>query len=79
MQLDKPLIIVHRQGMREDENTIQYLQDRNRCYLIEWEEVMDLQFHEKLLAKLNSQIDESVDKGDQIHAIVEYILKELGD
>ncbi|GGH86869.1 hypothetical protein GCM10007096_35570 [Pullulanibacillus pueri] len=40
---------------------------------------MDLQFHEKLLAKLNSQIDESVDKGDQIHAIVEYILKELGD
>ncbi|GGH84248.1 UDP-N-acetylglucosamine transferase subunit ALG13 [Pullulanibacillus pueri] len=79
LQSDKPLIIVHRRGMNEDENTIQYLQDRNRCYLIDWEEVMDLQFDEKLLATLNSQIDESVDKGDQIHAIVEYILKELGD
>ncbi|WP_148630538.1 glycosyltransferase family protein [Bacillus sp. E214] len=33
-----PLLLVNRQSMREDQNTIQYLKERNLCKTIEWDD-----------------------------------------
>lgn len=39
----KPLLILRRSGMQEDANTIEYLQRRNLCRLLEWDEISGLE------------------------------------
>lgn len=38
----KPLLILNRSGMQEDANTIQYLQNKNLCRLLEWDDISNL-------------------------------------
>lgn len=39
---NKPLLIIDRKGMSEDQNTIQFLKDNNLCNLITWEELQSI-------------------------------------
>lgn len=39
---NKPLLIINRKGMSEDQNTIRFLKDNNLCNLITWEELQNI-------------------------------------
>ncbi|EOP63535.1 glycosyltransferase [Bacillus cereus] len=39
---NKPLLIINRKGMSEDQNTIRFLKDNNLCNLITWEELQSI-------------------------------------
>lgn len=41
----KKLFVINRQGMREDQNTIEFLQKHNLCELITWEQLQSLPIH----------------------------------
>lgn len=55
VSFNKPLILVSRNHMREDQNTIDYLKARNRCEMVEWEKLKDYQLKHELLNHLERQ------------------------
>jgi len=57
VQADKPLLILDRKNMREDQNMIHYLKERNRCHLLSWSEIPRFEITEDLLHKLNKQVE----------------------
>ncbi|PGE18772.1 hypothetical protein COM64_13140 [Bacillus toyonensis] len=65
---NKPLLIINRKGMSEDQNTIQFLKDNNLCNLINWEELQSI------------DIGRYMDKQDsiyqnEVHTIVSHIFE----
>jgi uncharacterized protein (TIGR00661 family) len=51
----KPLLILDRNEMNEDKNTISYLQDINHVNTFKWDELSDLVINPSLLEELNRQ------------------------
>ncbi|MDF2911580.1 MAG: hypothetical protein K0Q56_2461 [Sporolactobacillus laevolacticus] len=51
----KPLILVTRDDMQEDKNTIHYLQNNGGCSLVEWEELREFEVTSDLKRKLEKQ------------------------
>lgn len=76
----KPLILVTRDSMQEDINTIAYLQKLKRGELVDWKDIREFQITEKLLKKMKEQINKDREKYsekvvneivDEIHSIIE--------
>ncbi|ADU31900.1 hypothetical protein [Evansella cellulosilytica] len=69
---NKPLILINRSHMQEDANTINFLMERKRCMLIEWEELFDLRLTDEKWLDLSKQM--SVEKVDnQLNKLVDSI------
>nr|WP_240343970.1 glycosyltransferase [Paenibacillus sp. SYP-B3998] len=65
----KPVFIINRNGMQEDSHTIRYLQERNLCKLIEWEDVPVMSIEPSLLSeqqRKRRQIIPSLDHKSEI-------------
>ncbi|WP_226581110.1 glycosyltransferase family protein [Halobacillus litoralis] len=52
---NKPLVILDRNNMSEDNNTVKYLRDNNHLMLLSWEEIKSLKIDSKLLNTLQEQ------------------------
>lgn len=65
---NKPLLIIDRKGMSEDQNTIQFLKDNNLCNLITWEELQSIDI-EKYIDTQNSIYQ------NEVHNIVSHIFE----
>lgn len=71
----KPLILVTRDNMQEDINTIEYLQKIKRCELVDWKNMREFQITEKLLKKIKEQISKDREECSEkvVHAVVDEI------
>ncbi|MGR9048641.1 glycosyltransferase family protein [Halobacillus faecis] len=69
----KPLIVLNRINMREDNNTINYLKDKKHIMLLTWEEIINLKVEAKLLEALRKQ--KSSDNQNDLHLIGRKILE----
>ncbi|MGE6754746.1 hypothetical protein ACQKFO_15060 [Rossellomorea sp. NPDC071047] len=75
-----PLLIIDRQSMKEDRNTISFLKERNLCKTISWEELKGLRVEEMFINEIKhqlcgvqkNQLNEIIDKINelvQLHTI----------
>lgn len=55
INLDKPLIVLNRSNMEEDQNTIQYLRKHQRAEIMDWSELKKFTVNESILQKLYNQ------------------------
>jgi UDP-N-acetylglucosamine transferase subunit ALG13 len=77
---NKPLILVTRQKMQEDKNTIEYLKNNGGCELVEWEAMKEFEITADLLERLNKQKQRlGVDSEEVITAIVDEICGVLSE
>lgn len=60
ISFNKPLILVTRDHMREDQNTLDYLRTRNRCKLVEWQKLKDWRLTPRILDNLEKQREKKV-------------------
>ncbi|WP_212935758.1 hypothetical protein [Bacillus hominis] len=65
---NKPLLIINRKGMLEDQNTIQFLKNNNLCNLITWEELRGVDIG-RYMDTPNSKYQ------NEVHTIVSYIFE----
>ncbi|SFG75374.1 glycosyltransferase [Sporolactobacillus nakayamae] len=74
ISFNKPLILVTRQKMQEDKNTIEYLKNNSGCELVEWEAMNEFEITAEVLERMKKQKQSAgVDSEDVINAIVEEI------
>ncbi|WP_462410391.1 glycosyltransferase [Neobacillus sp. Marseille-QA0830] len=52
---NKPLIVLNRNHMEEDQNTIQYLKEHQRAQTMEWQEIKNLIIEKNLLMQVDNQ------------------------
>lgn len=72
----KPLLLIYRQKMKEDQNTVQYLKEKKRCHTIEWTEFEKIYLDESFIKKIrNSQHLNGIQ--DSLSEIVKGILTVL--
>lgn len=55
IQANKPLLLIDRKDMNEDQNTIKYLRNYNRCSTIQWEEFCKFKISKAFIEKLEAQ------------------------
>ncbi|KAA0764914.1 hypothetical protein DN410_09865 [Bacillus sp. SH5-2] len=65
---NKPLLIINRKGISEDQNTIQFLKDNNLCNLITWEELQSIDI-ERYMDTQNSTYQ------NEVHNIISHIFE----
>ncbi|RYL86666.1 glycosyltransferase [Sporolactobacillus sp. THM19-2] len=62
VSFNKPLILITREIMQEDINTIAYLQKRKRCELVDWKDMSEFQITDELRKKIKEQISKDREK-----------------
>ncbi|PGB00918.1 glycosyltransferase [Bacillus toyonensis] len=67
---NKPLLIIDRKGMSEDQNTIRFLKNNNLCNLITWEELQNIDIG-KYMNTQNSIYQ------NEVHTIISHIFKSV--
>ncbi|CAM4143834.1 hypothetical protein BAQ48_14240 [Bacillus luti] len=65
---NKPLLIINRKGMSEDQNTIRFLKDNNLCNLITWEELQNIDIRRYM------DTQDSIYQ-NEVHSIVSHIFE----
>ncbi|SFG75584.1 glycosyltransferase [Sporolactobacillus nakayamae] len=74
VSFNKPLILVTRQKMQEDRNTIEYLKTNVGCELVDWESLKEFEVTADVLEKLNKQKQRAgVDSEEVLNVIVEEV------
>lgn len=75
IQLQKPLVIIDRQQMREDQNTIDYLMSRKRCKIVSWTAMQEFEITDKIKKELKHQVSSSFLKMKKNDEVIDYILE----
>ncbi|MBB6454551.1 uncharacterized protein (TIGR00661 family) [Salirhabdus euzebyi] len=52
---NKPLIVLNRSNMEEDQNTIQYLISHQRADIMDWNQIKDLKINQEMMVQLSKQ------------------------
>lgn len=80
VSFNKPLILVTRQKMQEDKNTIEYLKNNGGCELVDWEAMKEFEITADVLGRIKKQKQRvGRDSEDVINAIVEEICEVLSE
>jgi len=75
----KPLLILDRQTMKEDQNTITYLKEQNLCQTITWDELHHFVIDEAFIQKMRSQFSShSTFFSNQVQTVSKQILQVKG-
>ncbi|WP_242269622.1 glycosyltransferase [Bacillus cereus group sp. BfR-BA-01408] len=67
---NKPLLIIDREGMSEDQNTIRFLKDNNLCNLITWGELQSIDIGRYMGTKNSTYQNE-------VHTVVSHIFESV--
>jgi UDP-N-acetylglucosamine transferase subunit ALG13 len=73
----KPLLILDRQTMKEDQNTISFLKAHNLCNTITWDKLRQFVMDETIIKELQSQYKNNDDILDNQADIISYELLQL--
>ena len=52
-----PLLILNRPSMKEDQNTINYLNKHNLCHTIDWDQFKSFQLDESFMNSITKEIN----------------------
>jgi UDP-N-acetylglucosamine transferase subunit ALG13 len=77
IQSNKPLLIIDRSNMREDQNTIKYLKENNRCELIKWEDFAEYRISSEEISKLKGQELNGIEHINSLDIVIKKILSIL--
>lgn len=74
---NKPMVLLDRRQLSEDDHTLAYLENQNRCMIMPWDDICNLFFDDDVLHHLSLQIGRNSrsNPGEVIHRLIDTIEK----